>query len=421
MFTLTARYWVGLVALLLGFYADFNQAKAQSLVLGVEAEEVTVARRPRLRISTVRPETVAQAAGLRPGDFILAVDSVPLRTIEELAAAIRKKQPGDTLSIEVDRRGDRIQLKAQFPKTDPAPIESPADNADSDETPKVTLETPVPGSGRLGVTVENAETTPPAEGVPVSRGAVVVAVAEKSPAETLGLKAGDVIVAVNGKILVEAADLITQISETKPGQSVELSFYQGRQFKRESVVLADESGIAMAPAGLPRTLGTPRSSGPPAANPAAAKPSGILGGIGGAIGGLFGRNNDAAETESADSTMATEALEEINPGIPSTIPPGLQPGDALQPIPATPIPVPDLQPRELQPRALPTQTTQPSTQSSQQPAAETTTKIDGNEAVIAQLQAQIRALQTRLEVLEKRLVELELHQRPVDQSDETIR
>ncbi|MEK8228392.1 PDZ domain-containing protein [Oerskovia sp. M15] len=47
----------------------------------------------------------AAAAGIQPGDVILAIDGRPVSQSDELIVAIRAKAPGDTVTLRV-RTGD---------------------------------------------------------------------------------------------------------------------------------------------------------------------------------------------------------------------------------------------------------------------------------------------------------------------------
>jgi S1-C subfamily serine protease len=48
----------------------------------------------------------AEQAGIEPGDVLLAIDDEPLRSPEDLLTALRQRDPGDEISMEVQRDGD---------------------------------------------------------------------------------------------------------------------------------------------------------------------------------------------------------------------------------------------------------------------------------------------------------------------------
>ena len=63
-------------------------------------------------ISTVQPGSPAQEAGIVVGDIVLAVDGEPVNGQAGLVAAIRDRSPGDLISIELVRDGERLTVTA---------------------------------------------------------------------------------------------------------------------------------------------------------------------------------------------------------------------------------------------------------------------------------------------------------------------
>jgi hypothetical protein len=184
--------------------------------------------------------------------------------------------------------------------------------------------------------VENVASAAPGEGVPVRIGAVVVAVDPSSPASELGIESGDVIVALDGVFIGDAESLIQEVSKTRPGQRVEVTFYQGRELKREKVELAARPGTP--PPGRPAGEGTPSTS---AALPSAQRPArpnerssgGLFDSIGGALGGLLGGSQGsppAAASQELAEPPAEATTEALPPPAGADPPPSLAetPGEA---------------------------------------------------------------------------------------------
>ncbi len=127
-------------------------------------------------VGTVYDDTAAEAAGLEPGDRIVAVDGVDVRSFEELQRAIQP-HPDEELLVQIERDGK---------------------NFDRYITPRK-------------VTRDDAL------GVPRSMGALGVGLAAyapqigitdtKSPAYQAGLRTGDIITSVSGDPLERAEDL----------------------------------------------------------------------------------------------------------------------------------------------------------------------------------------------------------------------
>jgi putative serine protease PepD len=77
--------------------------------LGVESGPVAGGR-TGAAIKTVVPGTPAADAGLERGDIVLSVDGTPVLTSTDLVALIRSSQPGDKVTLSVERNGDTIEV-----------------------------------------------------------------------------------------------------------------------------------------------------------------------------------------------------------------------------------------------------------------------------------------------------------------------
>ncbi len=61
-------------------------------------------------VQAVAEGSPAARAGLRPGDVIVELGGESIRTVENVYAAIRKRDPGDAVELTVVRGGDRRQV-----------------------------------------------------------------------------------------------------------------------------------------------------------------------------------------------------------------------------------------------------------------------------------------------------------------------
>ena len=75
-------------------------------------------RRDGVAVRQVVPGSVAERAGLRPGDLLVEVAGRPVRGLEQVVRAVRRMPPGAWLPLAVERDGRRLELTARFP---PAP------------------------------------------------------------------------------------------------------------------------------------------------------------------------------------------------------------------------------------------------------------------------------------------------------------
>lgn len=75
--------------------------------LGLDPGEV------RFRIESVLGGFPA-AAVLEPGDFVLEVDGAPMETIEVIRGQLADKQPGDTVTLTIDRGGEIREISVEL-------------------------------------------------------------------------------------------------------------------------------------------------------------------------------------------------------------------------------------------------------------------------------------------------------------------
>jgi hypothetical protein len=111
--------------------------------------------------------------------------------------------------------------------------------------------------------------------LPVRRGALVTNVKPGSPADQAGIPIGGAIVAIDGRRVDSDDELVAAIRGARPGQEVELTYYQGDRLARKNVRLAPPSAAAG-----PGTAG-PASSGIASSPPSIVRP----GTLGPALGG----------------------------------------------------------------------------------------------------------------------------------------
>jgi putative serine protease PepD len=63
-------------------------------------------------VGSVRAGSPAAAAGLKVGDIIVAIDGKPITGADQLTGVVSEHQPGDKISITVDRKGATVHLEA---------------------------------------------------------------------------------------------------------------------------------------------------------------------------------------------------------------------------------------------------------------------------------------------------------------------
>lgn len=65
---------------------------------------------PGVVVESVASGSGAAAAGLQPGDVIVAFDGQEINATDDLVSALRGKSPGDTVPLTIERNGERIEL-----------------------------------------------------------------------------------------------------------------------------------------------------------------------------------------------------------------------------------------------------------------------------------------------------------------------
>ncbi len=226
----------------------------------------------RIIIGQVDRESPAELAKLRPGDIILKIGDKDIAGPDQLAAEIRKRKPGQEVTLRIERDGKpqdvkvklgeyaeadaRRELEFRFPRLFPPPPEQPAAPA----APKGLAAPAVParpawafeqrkyiGIYPLELNRELAEHY----GVKDGTGLLVSRLTAGGPAEKAGLKVGDVIVRVDGRRVESTNDLIDRIQAKAKGDKVKVEVLREKKTVSLEIEVAEESsGGFFGPEGL---------------------------------------------------------------------------------------------------------------------------------------------------------------------------
>ena len=82
--------------------------KVERAYLGVR--NITPQDRSGAIVDTIVPGAPAQAAGLQPGDKIVAIDDKKISSSEDVSAAVTTRKPGEQAKVTVERGGSRRTL-----------------------------------------------------------------------------------------------------------------------------------------------------------------------------------------------------------------------------------------------------------------------------------------------------------------------
>ncbi len=212
--------------------------------LGVSIADVSLADAEYVGLPAIRGVVVkdipsedspARAAGIEPGDIIVAVDGKPVEYVGQLQQVIGFRKPGEVVKVEVARKGGvrkTFGVKLQ-PLNDTPQVAAGDTEAPGDETPGGTA------MNRLGISVEPigadaaVELQLPAD----TRGLIVTDVTPGGPAWDVLFddpqRGGpDIILSVEGKPVRTEADLRKALLAEKAGSIVTLRVFNPRAQSR---------------------------------------------------------------------------------------------------------------------------------------------------------------------------------------------
>jgi S1-C subfamily serine protease len=215
----------------------------------------------------------ADRAGLRIGDQITAIDGQAVGTMREFAATMLEAKPEQRVSFMALRGGKPYEILVTLGKR-PAPgqrkfplVGQPGGPALPGLGGPPLAGNPTPRKRLLGVrTIPLTEHARQFFQLPVSRGALVVAVTPGSAAEQAGIPLDAVIVAVDGHAVGDPAELAHRVEAAGAGAEVELSFYSRGALDKRRVTLRDLADAAQQPESTVRALPQPVAEDEPPAD-----------------------------------------------------------------------------------------------------------------------------------------------------------
>lgn len=166
-------------------------------------------------VAGVRDDSPAQKAGLRSGDFIVAVDGKGVKDVNDLRHRVAEIRPDTTVKIEYYRDGKKQSASVKITQQ---PSDVASESSDSG-TPE-----PSDAAGRFGLKVADVNTELADRfGLKKSvKGAVILEVDENSDASDQGLRPGDVITEIQSTRITTAEDLVKALSATDAKDGVRL-------------------------------------------------------------------------------------------------------------------------------------------------------------------------------------------------------
>ncbi|MFM8435889.1 MAG: PDZ domain-containing protein [Planctomycetia bacterium] len=234
--------------------------------IGLTVDETLVTG--RLVVVDVAPGGPAERAGIRLHDHLLALDGMPLRTADQLAAALAAIAPGSTVKAAVGR-GERIeeislqaaarptrpparewqsaepatppvarQAPSFAPKPSPSPAPLAAAPAPAPFEPPAAIPGPAPvataprtdvaaAKGRTALGVRTLPVDPAIQArfnLPEPAGALVIGVVHDLPASKAGVPPGSVIVALDNQPVRSPSELTRLVTSGPVGRPMTLQY-----------------------------------------------------------------------------------------------------------------------------------------------------------------------------------------------------
>lgn len=221
-------------------------------------------------ITSVHAGGPAEAAGIRKGDIVAAINGKLVATVDEMEAAIGAVTIGKEVKIEVIRGGRHIVNKvtvARRPvqRAERPVVESPLETPVR-PVPPVAGGVPLDIGSRATLGVRLLPLTDDARrkyGIVGKSGAVIETIRDGSAADKFGLPLGGVIFSLDGRRIEGPDDVVNALRTMRPGDEVEIGYYQGDRMFRKLVRLAPATPSAPVDSPLLAPPAEPEPKVPP--------------------------------------------------------------------------------------------------------------------------------------------------------------
>jgi len=239
-----------------------EKGKVERGWLGVSIEEN---EEGKVEIIAIEKESPAELAKLKEEDIVLKVELEEIASTKMLVKEIRKRKPGKTITLKIERNGKEIdakvklgeyseknvrqELEYKFPRLFIAPKPPVVPKLPElrklpkpPEPPESKIFSWVPEQRKyIGIYLEEINRELSVYfGVKEGRGLLVAKITKDSPAEKAGLKVGDVIIKADGIRTERARDLTGVIQDMEKGKRIKLELLRNKKVKSIEVEIEEE-------------------------------------------------------------------------------------------------------------------------------------------------------------------------------------
>jgi serine protease Do len=194
--------------------------------LGINIENVDADKEAAFRlkskegafVQSVLPGEPAENAGVKPGDTIVRVDSVPVKDTRDLIGYVSSKNPGSKVKLTLMRDGREITVNATL-------AERQLEGGSSGEKGSGTTDEP---RGKIGISVAPVTSQiRKSLGLETSvEGLYVEHVKEVSPAYDANIRDGDIIMQVNGRLVTSTDEFAKLVKAAGKGEYLRLYVFR---------------------------------------------------------------------------------------------------------------------------------------------------------------------------------------------------
>lgn len=215
----------------------------------------------------VEKDSPAAEAGLEVGDVIREFDGKTVNSSEMLVTEVRKRKPGDTITVEIEREDKAQKIKVtlgeytrqdiwkefevKFPTLFNVPESFPSEAGnprvfrfpDEGRVPGVKLQKWAPFESRkfIGIYLEELNEELSAYfGFKDGVGILISKIEEGSPAEKAGLKVGDLVISADGTRVQSIENLIGLIQDKEKGSTIRLEILRDKKKMTVDVEVDEE-------------------------------------------------------------------------------------------------------------------------------------------------------------------------------------